>query len=60
MTADLRVGVTFGRYQLSLYANNAFDEYAYQTASTELRERQCNDPEAAHDRRSVQRRLLTI
>jgi iron complex outermembrane recepter protein len=33
-TVDLRLGVSLGRYQLSLYANNLTNEYAYQTAST--------------------------
>ena len=34
LTADLRVGATFGRYELSLYATNLFNEYAYQRATT--------------------------
>lgn len=34
VTADLRTGVTFGRYQLSVYATNLFNEYAYQRATT--------------------------
>jgi hypothetical protein len=32
--ADLRLGVTFGKYQVSLYATNLFNEYAYQNAVT--------------------------
>jgi iron complex outermembrane recepter protein len=32
--ADLRIGATFGKYQLSLYATNLFNEYAYQTATS--------------------------
>ena len=34
VTADLRVGVGFGRYELALFATNLFNEYAFQTAST--------------------------
>ena len=34
VTADLRLGATFGRYQVALYANNLFDEYAFHTASS--------------------------
>jgi outer membrane receptor protein involved in Fe transport len=34
VTADLRTGVKWGRYQLSLYATNLFDEYAFQRATT--------------------------
>jgi iron complex outermembrane recepter protein len=34
VTADLRTGVTWGRYKLSLYATNLFDEYAFQRATT--------------------------
>ena len=34
ITADLRTGVTWGRYKLSLYATNLFDEYAFQRATT--------------------------
>jgi iron complex outermembrane receptor protein len=34
VTADLRTGVKFGRYKLSLYATNLFDEYAFQRATT--------------------------
>jgi outer membrane receptor protein involved in Fe transport len=32
--ADLRAGVTAGRYQVSLYATNLFNKYAYQRATT--------------------------
>jgi iron complex outermembrane receptor protein len=31
---DLRAGVTMGRYNFSVYATNAFDEYAFQRATT--------------------------
>jgi outer membrane receptor protein involved in Fe transport len=34
VTADLRTGVKFGRYKLSLYATNLFDEYGFQRATT--------------------------
>ena len=34
ITADLRTGITWGRYKLSLYATNLFDEYAFQRATT--------------------------
>jgi len=34
VTADLRTGVAWGRYKLSLYATNLFDEYAFQRATT--------------------------
>jgi outer membrane receptor protein involved in Fe transport len=34
VTVDLRTGVKFGRYQLSLYATNLFDEYGFQRATT--------------------------
>jgi len=34
VTVDLRLGATFGRYELALYANNLFDEYAFHTASS--------------------------
>lgn len=33
-TADLRVGATFEHYEISLYATNLFNEYAYQRATT--------------------------
>jgi len=33
-TVDLRTGVRWGRYKLSLYATNLFDEYAFQRATT--------------------------
>jgi iron complex outermembrane recepter protein len=33
-TVDLRTGVNWGRYKLSLYATNLLDEYAFQRAST--------------------------
>jgi iron complex outermembrane receptor protein len=33
-TMDLRVGVSLGRYRLSLYTNNLTNEYAYHTAGT--------------------------
>ncbi|MGH8185441.1 MAG: TonB-dependent receptor domain-containing protein, partial [Steroidobacteraceae bacterium] len=33
-TVDLRAGVTMGRYSFSVYATNAFDEYAFQRATT--------------------------
>ena len=33
-TVDLRTGVTWSRYKLSLYATNLFDEYAFQRATT--------------------------
>ena len=34
VTVDLRTGVRFGRYQLSLYATNLLDEYGFQRATT--------------------------
>jgi iron complex outermembrane receptor protein len=34
VTADLHTGVRFGRYKLSLYATNLFDEYGFQRATT--------------------------
>lgn len=34
VTADLRIGANFGRYEVALFATNLFNEYAYQTAST--------------------------
>jgi len=34
VTADLRTGVKWDRYKLSLYATNLFDEYAFQRATT--------------------------
>ena len=34
VTVDLRTGVKFGRYRLSLYATNLFDEYGFQRATT--------------------------
>jgi iron complex outermembrane receptor protein len=34
MTVDLRTGLRFGRYQLSLYATNLLDEYGFQRATT--------------------------
>jgi outer membrane receptor protein involved in Fe transport len=34
VTVDLRTGVRFGRYELSLYATNLFDEYGFQRATT--------------------------
>lgn len=34
VTADLRTGVKFGRYRLSLYATNLFDKYGFQRATT--------------------------
>jgi outer membrane receptor protein involved in Fe transport len=33
-TVDLHTGVKFGRYKLSLYATNLFDEYGFQRATT--------------------------
>jgi outer membrane receptor protein involved in Fe transport len=33
-TADLRLGATFDHYEISLYATNLFNEYAYQRATT--------------------------
>lgn len=33
-TVDLRAGVAFDRYRVSLYATNLFDEYGYQSATT--------------------------
>ena len=34
VTVDLRTGLRFGRYQLSLYATNLLDEYGFQRATT--------------------------
>jgi outer membrane receptor protein involved in Fe transport len=34
VTVDLRTGIRFGRYQLSIYATNLFDEYGFQRATT--------------------------
>jgi outer membrane receptor protein involved in Fe transport len=34
VTVDLRLGAAFGRYQVALYANNLFNEYAFHTASS--------------------------
>ena len=44
VTADLRTGVTLGRYKLSLYATNLFDEYAFQRATTSRHARHGDDP----------------
>jgi iron complex outermembrane recepter protein len=33
VTVDLRTGVRFGRYQLSIYATNLLDEYGFQRAT---------------------------
>lgn len=33
-TVDLRTGIDFGRYRVSLYATNLLDEYGYQNATT--------------------------
>lgn len=34
VTVDLRLGASFGRYEVALYANNLFNEYAYHTATS--------------------------
>jgi len=33
VTVDLRAGITAGRYQVSVYATNLFNEYAFQAAT---------------------------
>ena len=49
-------GRTWGR-ELSLYATNLFDEYAFQRATRRAR-RLSVDRETLHDRRGVQRGVL--